>query len=248
MGKFRDLTGQTFGRLTVLYKLDKKSTSGKIMWRCKCSCDGKEIDVIGNSLVTGNTKSCGCIHSEQLADRNSEGMFVGKRYYFLEALEKTNSKDESGVIWRFRCHCCGREDYFTTPKKLSGQKSCGCLKTSAGEKLINKYLSLHNIEFEQEKTFDNCINPQTGCKLRFDFYLPKYNCCIEYDGEQHFFFDDRHWNTKSNFIETKYRDEIKNNFCKETGITLVRIPYTELEQLSQKDDYLLKILEEIKGE
>ena len=117
MGKFKDLTGQKFGRLTVLYKTDKRSSCGKIIWRCRCSCSGKEIDVIGNSLTTGNTKSCGCLHTEQIEKRNSRSVFVGKQYGFLEAIEKTDRKNKFGIIWRFKCNNCGNTEYYITPKK-----------------------------------------------------------------------------------------------------------------------------------
>lgn len=59
---------------------------------------------------------------------------------------------------------------------------------SKGEQLIYDILIENNLVFEQQKTFNNCINPKTNKKLRFDFYLPDYNCCIEYDGEQHYYF------------------------------------------------------------
>lgn len=47
-----------------------------------------------------------------------------------------------------------------------------------------------NVSFEKEKTFIDCVNPKTNFLLRFDFYLPDYNIIIEYDGEQHFKYND----------------------------------------------------------
>ena len=58
MGQFIDLTGQRFGRLTVIRRVENIGI--KTAWLCKCDC-GNEITVISNSLRTGNTKSCGCI-------------------------------------------------------------------------------------------------------------------------------------------------------------------------------------------
>lgn len=61
-----DLTGQHFGQLTVL-KRDyetEKTKSGNTYWLCKCDC-GNEISVVRNSLISGKTKSCGCLgHSK----------------------------------------------------------------------------------------------------------------------------------------------------------------------------------------
>ena len=61
----------------------------------------------------------------------------------------------------------------------------GCPKcnTSKGESKIVKYLNDNQIDYLHQKTFDECKYKN---KLRFDFYLPKYNLAIEYDGEQHF--------------------------------------------------------------
>ena len=56
---FKDLTGQTFGKLTVLYNTNKQAGSNYI-WHCKCEC-GNECDVRGGDLANGHTSSCGCL-------------------------------------------------------------------------------------------------------------------------------------------------------------------------------------------
>lgn len=67
MGKLIDLTGQKFGRLTVIERIGTKN--GSPLWKCNCDCGGVTA-VTSRALKTGNTSSCGCIHSEQLAARN----------------------------------------------------------------------------------------------------------------------------------------------------------------------------------
>lgn len=57
-----NLIGQKFGRLLVV-KEGERSSSGRVRWHCVCDC-GKELDVYGPSLKSGNTKSCGCYHSD----------------------------------------------------------------------------------------------------------------------------------------------------------------------------------------
>ena len=59
---YTDLTGELFGRLKVISKLDKKK-NGRIMWMCECDC-GERTDVAGIYLTTGETKSCGCLKAE----------------------------------------------------------------------------------------------------------------------------------------------------------------------------------------
>lgn len=61
MGRFHNLTGQRFARLTVIERAADKVTGSKpkVMWRCRCDC-GKEVTVWSSSLVQGTTVSCGC--------------------------------------------------------------------------------------------------------------------------------------------------------------------------------------------
>lgn len=65
MAKVKDLTGQKFKRLTVISRSKNVSASGQIKWLCLCDC-GKELEVIGNSLKTGNSKSCGCWNMDNI--------------------------------------------------------------------------------------------------------------------------------------------------------------------------------------
>ena len=59
-----DLTGQRFGHLTVIEQTEERK-HGCIIWRCLCDC-GKETEARENALVSGNTKSCGCLRKENL--------------------------------------------------------------------------------------------------------------------------------------------------------------------------------------
>jgi hypothetical protein len=59
MSKFRDLTTQTFGLLTVLGRAPNNKR-GRAQWICACSCDQKTITVAGCALLSGRTQSCGC--------------------------------------------------------------------------------------------------------------------------------------------------------------------------------------------
>lgn len=72
MSRVKDLTGQKFNRLTVLYPVG--IINGRMNFACKCDC-GKEIISTGDKLKRGNTKSCGCLKIEKLkARRTIHGM------------------------------------------------------------------------------------------------------------------------------------------------------------------------------
>ena len=58
MTQVTDHTGKRFYQLTVVERAEN-TTRGRATWLCKCDC-GRETNVPGYSLVSGNTKSCGC--------------------------------------------------------------------------------------------------------------------------------------------------------------------------------------------
>lgn len=124
---------------------------------------------------------------------------------------------------------------------LERSQSCGCVQ-SRGEELLSRILSEMNISFVKEKKFKDCINPKTERSLRFDFYLPDYNICIEYDGIQHF--------QKTNYSHEDFedriiRDKIKDNFCKENQIRMIRFNKDDFNKITK--DFLWEKINESKS-
>lgn len=103
---------------------------------------------------------------------------------------------------------------------LKGQ-GCPICRLSRGEIQIHNFLKKRNIEYEYEKKFMGC---EDKLQLTFDFYIPNLNCCIEYDGEQHF-NPVSYFGGQERFKDIQRKDEIKNIFCKKSNIKLIRIPY-----------------------
>lgn len=96
-----------------------------------------------------------------------------------------------------------------------------CSSTSAGEKYIKAYLEEMKIPFETQKTFPECKYIKV---LRFDFWIPSLNLLIEYDGTQHF-KPIGYFGGEKAFKQLQIRDQIKNKFCSEKQIRLLRISY-----------------------
>ena len=121
--------------------------------------------------------------------------------------------------------------------------SCkNCQRKSRGEHKVEQLLSLASIKYETQKTFSTCRYKDSQCLARFDFYLPEYNIIIEYDGEQHFKYSDSGWYTKEYWNKRKQKDKYKTKWCQENNIPLIRIPYTEYENLSI--ELIQKLIEE----
>lgn len=164
---------------------------------------------------------------------------TGQKFGRLTALYplKRTSKDNR-IIWYCKCDCGGY-------KKVQGKMltngrtiSCGCAN-SKGEVKVREILIEANINFEEQKEYNN-LKASSGNCYKFDFYLPDYNCCIEYDGIQH--FETTGWQDEDGLKKTKERDRIKNQYCKDNNIRLIRIPYTDFNILDE--GYILKRLEE----
>ncbi|NJO59674.1 MAG: hypothetical protein HC836_15625 [Richelia sp. RM2_1_2] len=107
---------------------------------------------------------------------------------------------------------------------LSGKgcARCGIIE-STGSKMIDKILSIKNVFFIKEYTFNGCVNKR---KLRFDFYLPDHNICIEFDGRQHFEPIEVFGGQKG-FEEMQKNDYIKTIFCIKNSIKLIRVSYLD---------------------
>ena len=120
-------------------------------------------------------------------------------------------------------------------------------KRSSRERWVASLLRKNGIHFESEWKFEDC---KYKTHLRFDFYLPDFKCCIEYDGVHHYrpitkwVFNgypisvDR---AEREFALIKERDRIKNLYCKNNGIKLIRLNHYNYQALET-------ILKEIKDE
>lgn len=80
LGKMIDLKGRRFGRLSVLEKGRTIGRPGrrKLLWECVCDC-GNRLSVGGTDLKSGHTRSCGCIHTEELVARSKTHGHGGER-------------------------------------------------------------------------------------------------------------------------------------------------------------------------
>ena len=124
-----------------------------------------------------------------------------------------------------RCKLDGYEWYAIPYNILLGQ-GCPQCQESNGERLVRQWLESHEIQYTYQKIFSNCKDAKT---LPFDFYLSDYNICIEYDGQQHYEPVDfagkgQEW-AQQQFEKTQYHDKIKNKYCEDNNIRLLRIPY-----------------------
>lgn len=105
-------------------------------------------------------------------------------------------------------------------------KNGGVARISQGEKQIKDFLDKHNIQYKQEFIFKKLE------KKRFDFYLPKNKTVIEFDGKQHFEAV-KYFGGAENLRKQQERDKQKDEFCARNNIKVLRIPYTEQNNINK---------------
>lgn len=104
---------------------------------------------------------------------------------------------------------------------------CKYCDGSKGEQRISNYLDTYKILYYSQFVFDDCKNAKP---LRFDFYIPNYNICIEYQGEQHYTPIEIFGGEKA-FKKQKENDNIKRAFCKNNKLLLVEISFNEYKNI-----------------
>lgn len=129
-----------------------------------------------------------------------------------------------------KCNKCGKT-YKRTWKYIKEKENVTCPlcsdSRSLGEDKIINILTKHDIEFSKEKTFEDCVDKG---RLRYDFYLPKANVCIEFDGKQHFYPHNDFGGTET-FEDRIKKDKIKTDYCIKNNIKLIRISYKQFSKI-----------------
>lgn len=254
MGKMIDITGQRFGKLLVI------SCAGKIdgrhyFWNCKCDC-GNDTVIEGSRLRSGNTKSCGCGKYDGFKKYNANQsekakIPIGTRFGKLVVIEDLGFRKQveghSRRWYRCQCDCGNIKDVMGNILKQNQTISCGSCLSSKGEYKIEQLLQQHGIIYAHDYTIPQ-LKQDLKRNLRFDFVIydnqNQIVRCIEFDGRQHYDGPDTtYWGHSTDSLQTiQQKDSLKNNWCKENNIPLVRIPYwiEPTIEILLGEDYLVK--------
>ncbi len=118
-----DLMGKTFGRLTVVRRVENQK--GQTRWLCECSC-GNTKEVAGGNLRDGRTQSCGCLAKELMRARSFHDL-SGQTFGRLVVRRAAEYNKHSKAMWECICSC-GIVRIVCAANLLNGNtKSCGCL-------------------------------------------------------------------------------------------------------------------------
>lgn len=180
MSMVKDLTNQTFGALTVIHRSDdhiEPSGRHKVTWLCQCQC-GNMTTVLSSHLLSGHTKSCGCLTKKIIGEKNLKNI-IGNKYGKLTVIKRVDDHIQSNGKHRpsYLCKCdCGNECITTASNLQSGRtKSCGCLLKEIN--YINNFDDLTNKKFGKLLVLqraEDYLLPNTG--KRYVRWLCQCDC------------------------------------------------------------------------
>jgi len=190
-----------------------------------CQMHG-DIWMTPDSLLNG----CKCIKCSTIDNANKQrdnnetfikkAISIHKNTYDYSKVEYLGSKVPIEII------CLKHGSFIQLPYNHllgKGCPECPNCRNSKPEKHIEAYLTCKNITHIRQYRFNDCKNIKP---LPFDFYLPDYNLCIEYDGQQHFKKIEM-WGGINSLEKQQINDKIKTNYCINNNIVLLRINYTQ---------------------
>lgn len=251
--KFKDLRGQQYGNLAVLYRSGEppKTKKNNVVWVCRCLLCGSLTSVSAWALTSGNTTSCGCLERRVLYIPTSVnewvelkikwpefegslgGSFDDKRGIKVGSLSPLylTSVRQPGDSWVCRCDC-GHYRVVNRLMLRDDARSINCCREclkrySNGERFIERVLIKMGIVYQSEYSFPDLKDKG---RLRFDFAILNETrgvvACIEYDGLQHYGpIENNSFATEEYWKVLHRHDEQKNQYCLSHNIPLLRIPY-----------------------
>ena len=136
MGRLIDISGQKFGRLTVIARHAVSGTKGNARWICLCDC-GKETIAIGSELRNGHKKSCGCLAAES-GGRDLKDL-TGQRFGMLTVVRRVENDKLGRAKWLCKCDCGGETSAMGFSLRRDQLKSCGCYIAGKFSEFRNRY-------------------------------------------------------------------------------------------------------------
>ncbi len=216
-------TNQELYGVDNVFQLDSVKKQTKITCKEKYGTEHhlQNKDIL-QKLINTNQEKYGVNFIPQKI-KHTQKSFIKKCNIIHNNLYDYKSSNYIDVITKVEIICIKHGSFWQMPTDHFRGMGCPKCKTSKGENEIIKYLDLHNIKYIHQKKFDGC---KYKTELPFDFYLIDYNICIEFDGIQHSECVEYFGGVEA-FELRKKKDKIKTKYCREHGIHLERITYSD---------------------
>ena len=190
-----------------------------------CLCpQGHECEIIWDNFKQGHRcKEC----SKEIISNKNKKSYEEVKDIFEQEGYTLLSTEYKNMATKLEYKCPNNHIHkMTLGNFIRGRRCPSCGNNYKGEIKIKKILDLYNIVSIQQYKFKDCKDIR---ELPFDFYLPDYDVLIEYDGIQH--FDIERAFKKDKFWDTVIHDAMKNSYCEDNNIKLIRIPYWEFDNI-----------------
>jgi len=189
---------------------------------CRCKICGRVWHTTPNSLLNG--RSCARCAGTLKKTHEEFVMQMKERHPSVVVLDKYQN---NRVKLRCKCLRCGEVFLGIPHAMVDSLHGCPHCISSKGEKVIRSWLTHRGIQYYSEHCFKDCRDKNP---LPFDFYIPKYNTVIEYDGAQHF-APNEFFGGKAAFETTRRHDRLKDEYCSKYNIRLIRIPHWKFDDI-----------------
>ena len=202
--------------------------NSKTKIKCRCRVDKYEWETIPSVLLN---HKCGCPKCSGNIQKSHEEFIKDfiKKNISANEIEVLEEYKNSHTKIKCKCRLDGYE-WEVAPSNLLNGTGCPKCNESKGEKRIAKYLKENNIKFKPQKKFNDLLG--VGSKqLSYDFYLPKYNLLIEFQGEQHERCMDIFHATENDFKKQQEHDKRKREYAEEHNIELLEIWYWDYDKI-----------------
>ncbi len=173
-------------------------------------------------------RGCGCFKCKGSVKKTTDDFILESKKAHGDLYDYSKSHYE-GINKKIDIICSKHGLFKQRPIHHINGVGCPICCESKGEKLIREFLIQQSIVFIPQFTFKKCIYKK---KLPFDFFLPELNTCIEFDGLQHK-IEVKQFGGKEGLILRNKKDSIKNKFCQDNSIDLIRINYNQIDEISQ---------------
>ena len=187
-----------------------------------CPEHGEFWQAPAHHLHGNKCPKCFGTHRKTTDEFIKEAMQIhGNRYDYSETVYGKNINDPVKII------CKIHGPFWQTPVHHINSK-CGCPKCnrSHGEAFLANYFENNNIEYKENYIVEVPIEIKPTGIIKVDFYLPKFNTFVEYNGKQHYIMQEG-FGGQLKFDKQVQRDKYLRKYCKENNINLIEIPYTE---------------------
>jgi hypothetical protein len=210
------VVGDKIGKLTIL---DEFYFNKRAYCHVQCACGSPIKAVLRASIYSHHTLSCGCLHTEacnKLRKPIEPGAIFGKL-----TVIKSFYGDKAGVLCTVQCSC-GSEPFNVIGANLkrNSTTSCGkCQYFFHEEQCKNIVECVFNKPFQKAPRWDSPID------MELDMYNKELQIAVEFNGQQHYYFPTKYHKTIDKFNNQIKRDKLRQQKCKDNGITLIAIPY-----------------------